>query len=301
MSKEKKKTILIVLGVILVVALVCLGVVLIGKKNSNKEVESLKETLNTSLEINAVVNEDKSIELGTIDVKDDMDSVNIWVFSEPVYLGEFKLVKKDTKYYLEGVNEILKDKNLDMGTHRLLLMQNDKSLGYVTIEITEDKSLKSTEVKENEVAKEEETISESKDNTLEKKNDDVTASNNQTSKTDTSSKADSTTSKKEENVKQDNKTQEEKKEETKTEESKQEEPKQEEVKCTPKKFKNKYTYVFEDKTTCVKNGDQLDAWDYFRAHGIPATVYGCEEIVDDCGTVYYGVYYGNTEGEKFYY
>ena len=68
-----------------------------------------------------------------------------------------------------------------------------------------------------------------------------------------------------------------------------------------KKFKNKYTYVFEDENTCVKNGDQIDAWNYFRANNIPATTYGCEKIVDECGNTYYGVYYGNTQGEKFYY
>lgn len=78
-------------------------------------------------------------------------------------------------------------------------------------------------------------------------------------------------------------------------------PVQEEVKCTPKKFKNKYTYVYTEKEVCIQNGDQIDAWDYFKANNIPATTFGCEEITDECGDTYYGVYYGNTSGEKFYY
>ena len=61
------------------------------------------------------------------------------------------------------------------------------------------------------------------------------------------------------------------------------------------------TYFYEDKDTCVKNGDHQEAWDYFKANGISAYTYGCEEIKDECGNTYYGVYYGNMEGEKYYY
>ena len=51
----------------------------------------------------------------------------------------------------------------------------------------------------------------------------------------------------------------------------------------------------------AKNGDHDDAWEYFKANGISAYTYGCEEIIDECGTKYYGVYYGNMDGEKYYY
>lgn len=47
--------------------------------------------------------------------------------------------------------------------------------------------------------------------------------------------------------------------------------------------------------------DHQEAWDYFNANGISAYTYGCEKITDDCGKTYYGVYYGNMEGEKYYY
>ena len=65
--------------------------------------------------------------------------------------------------------------------------------------------------------------------------------------------------------------------------------------------KGGYTCFYEDKDTCVKNGDHQEAWDYFNANGISAYTYGCEKIIDDCGKTYYGVYYGNMEGEKYYY
>lgn len=71
--------------------------------------------------------------------------------------------------------------------------------------------------------------------------------------------------------------------------------------CTPKKFAHKYTYVYESEAVCNANGDQPDAFDYFVANGITASMFGCEKIVDDCGNTYYGVYFTNTKGEKYYY
>ena len=274
-DKEKKKIILIVIGVILISALIGFVVFMISKKDTNKGTTTLQSILNDSLEIKAIVDSDKSLELISFKNKDGIDKVKIWVFSEPVFLGEFNLVKKDNKYYLEGLNDILKKKSLKVGSHRLLVMHDDKSLGYIKIEINDDKSLKST------------TLSQTDDNNVENIGTDEATGEEENSTTDNS---------KNELTKSENNKQEEANQPTVSEE-----PKQEEVKCTPKKFKNRYTYFYEDKDTCVKNGDQIDAWNYFSANGIPATVYGCEEIVDECGNTYYGVYYGNTEGERFYY
>lgn len=239
------------------VLVIILGVLAFNfiNKNSSKNGNYLKEILNNSSEIEAIIDNKKKIEL--VSLKENVDEVKIWVFSEPIYIGKFKLIKEDNKYYLEGIEDILKTKNLETGSHRLLIMNDDKSLGYVKIEIDTDKSLKSTSEENNkeENVKETETTS----------NITVTTTTTKVRETTTTTKV------------------------------------QEEVKCIPKKFKNKYTYVYDDETTCVRNGDQIDAWDYFRANDIPATIYGCEKIVDECGNTYYGVYYGNTEGEKFYY
>lgn len=274
-DKKKKKILLIVIGVVLISALIGFIVFMIVKKDTNKEEATLQGILNDSLEIKAIVDSDKSLELISFKNKDGINKVKIWVFSEPVYLGEFSLVKKDNKYYLEGLNDILEKKNLKVGNHRLLVMNGNKSLGYIKIKIDSDKSLKST------------TLLQTDDNNVENVDTDEATSEEENSTTDNS---------KNELTKSENNKQEEVNQPTVSEE-----PKQEEVKCTPKKFKNRYTYFYEDKDTCVKNGDQIDAWNFFRANGIPATVYGCEEIVDECGNAYYGVYYGNTEGERFYY
>ena len=248
----KNKQIFIIIGIVLVIILGVLALNLINKNDTD-----LKAILNNSSEIEAVIDNNKKIELVSLKESENIDKVKIWVFSEPIYLGEFNLIKEESKYYLEGLEDILKTKNLEIGSHRLLIMNGDKALGYVKIEISADNSLKSTSEEDNK----EENVNETE------------TTNNITSTTTT----------------------------TKVRETKTTTKTQEEVKCTPKKFKNKYTYVYDDETTCVKNGDQIDAWNYFRANDIPATTYGCEKIVDECRNTYYGVYYGNTEGKKFYY
>ena len=60
--------------------------------------------------------------------------------------------------------------------------------------------------------------------------------------------------------------------------------------CTPKKFPGTYRYVYETKEACQKNGNN----DYFTVlDTINSEVndYGCDEIVYDCGTTYYGVFF----------
>lgn len=280
-NKKAKKIILIAIGVILISILTILMVMMLTKKNTNEEKVNLRNILNDSLEIKAVINSDKSLKLISFEDKDNTDKVKVWVFSEPVYLGEFNLVKKDNKYYLEGLNDALLEKSLNAGSHRLLVMKDDKSLGYIKIEIDSDKSLKAT--------------------SLEPANDNTKNNTSETSGAEENNTPDESNSKEEQTNSENTSGNNNKQEEVEQPTIVPEEPKQEEAKCTPKKFKNNYTYVYEDKDTCVRNGDQMDAWNYFRANGIPATIYGCEEIVDECGNTYYGVYYGNTEGERFYY
>lgn len=62
----------------------------------------------------------------------------------------------------------------------------------------------------------------------------------------------------------------------------------EEPTCIAKKFTNKYTYVYDSMDECKKNGN--DAFNELIDNGEQDVfAYGCEEIVDDCGTKWYGV------------
>lgn len=295
----KKKQIFIIIGCLLVVALgIVIFLCLTNKKNSNDEVTRVNNLLEKSSVIEGGVSKDKRVEIKLNNRNmESVTKVDVWLFSNPVYLGEFNLIKNENGYYeLDDISSALKDKNIEAGSHKLLILKDKEALGYVDIKVDSNSILETTledldsnnETESGDKATFEETGSDdvlidketnsgdSKNNITNDKQNSNTNNNSSTSKKEDTS----TTVKKEEQV---------------------EEPKQEEVKCTPKKFENKYTYVFEDKETCVKNGDQMDAWEYFKANGISAYTYGCEEIVDECGNKYYGVYFGNMEGEKYYY
>lgn len=265
-NMKKKNTIIIVTIVLLLIlaGVATTSLVLKSKKSPPTSNNSIETMLSSAKEIKSNITTDK-ITLETTTNIDTTKKVHLWIFSDPIDLGEFTIIKEGNSYSIENINTILKTKNINSGNHKILIIQNDKVLGYLKVELTEDKILKvtsveneSTENNENEPATEEENTSNSPTN-----------NNNQT--TEPSQEVTPT------------------------------QPVQEEVKCTPKKFKNQYTYVFTEKEVCIQNGDQIDAWNYFRANNIPATIFGCEEIIDDCGDTYYGVYYGNTSGERFYY
>lgn len=78
--------------------------------------------------------------------------------------------------------------------------------------------------------------------------------------------------------------------------------------CTPKKFNNKYTYVYTTEEECKNNGynDIYDVWDAGSKYD-NVTTFGCEKIVDDCGNTYYGEYFniwvgpGVDDYQKLYY
>lgn len=65
--------------------------------------------------------------------------------------------------------------------------------------------------------------------------------------------------------------------------------------CT-KVFKNKYSVVTKDKTTCMKEGN-IKFMDLSDA-GVDIFAYGCEEIKDNCGDTYYGAFYWRYDHDK---
>ena len=70
-NKENKKIMLIGFGIILIIILVGLVVMMIVRKNNNDKIDNLQNILNDSIQIEAVVNSDKSIELTSIENIDD--------------------------------------------------------------------------------------------------------------------------------------------------------------------------------------------------------------------------------------
>lgn len=258
---KKKNTIVIVTIVLLLIlaGVATTSLVLKPKKSTPTNNNSIETMLSSAKEIKSNITTDK-ITLETTTNIDTASKVHLWIFSDPIDLGEFTIIKEGNSYSIENINTILKTKNISSGNHKILIIQNDKALGYLKVELTEDKTLKVTNAENG-----------TTETTTEEENTSSNTTNNNNQTTEPSQEVTPT------------------------------QPVQEEVKCTPKKFKNQYTYVFTEKDACVNSGGQIDAWNYFSANNIPATTFGCEEIIDDCGDTYYGVYYGNTSGERFYY
>ena len=73
-------------------------------------------------------------------------SVKVWAFSSPVYLGEFNLVSIDDRYYLEGIEDVLKTKYITNGDHKVLILQDDKVVGYFNIRLSGGNLLSSSQM-----------------------------------------------------------------------------------------------------------------------------------------------------------
>ena len=72
--------------------------------------------------------------------------------------------------------------------------------------------------------------------------------------------------------------------------------------CQAKKFSQKYSYVYNDHDTCMKQGN-IAFFDITDNVNSSVFAYNCEEIVDDCGDKYWGVYfliYDGTEKKVYY-
>ena len=72
--------------------------------------------------------------------------------------------------------------------------------------------------------------------------------------------------------------------------------------CQAKKFNQKYSYVYSDHDTCMKQGN-IAFFDITDNVDSSVFAYDCEEIVDDCGDKYWGVYFWIYDGieKKVYY
>lgn len=67
--------------------------------------------------------------------------------------------------------------------------------------------------------------------------------------------------------------------------------------CTPKKFNNKYSYVYSTKDECVSKGNESFI-EVFENIDDSIFTYSCEEIIDECGEMWYGVYFNRwVDGE----
>ena len=140
----------IIIGVVIGLLIVILGIILVLglSKNEDKTPENtinISEKLASASVLEVVITEDKKIDLSNIEMIKDK-SVKVWAFSSPVYLGEFSLVNVGDKYYLEGMEDVLKTKYITNGDHKVLILQDDKVVGYFNIRLSEGNLLSSSQM-----------------------------------------------------------------------------------------------------------------------------------------------------------
>ena len=140
----------IIIGVVIGLLIVILGIILVLglSKNEDKTPENtinISEKLASASVLEVVITEDKKIDLSNIEMTRDK-SVKVWAFSSPVYLGEFNLVSIDDRYYLEGIEDVLKTKYITNGDHKVLILQDDKVVGYFNIRLSEGNLLSSSQM-----------------------------------------------------------------------------------------------------------------------------------------------------------
>lgn len=69
--------------------------------------------------------------------------------------------------------------------------------------------------------------------------------------------------------------------------------------CTPKKFNGTYSYAYSTMEECKREGNIL-FMDITEDGNSDIFSYGCRQIVDECGTTYYGVFFYNAPDSEVY-
>ena len=146
LSTKNKIIIGAVIG-LLVVAIIIIIVVGLNKNEEEKPKNNvnISEKLASASMLEVVITEDKKIDLSNIAMAKDK-SIKAWAFSSPVYLGEFSLVNIDDRYYLEGIEDVLKTKYITNGDHKVLILQDDKVIGYFNIRLNDGNLLPSSQI-----------------------------------------------------------------------------------------------------------------------------------------------------------
>lgn len=201
----------IIIGVCVALLVIIIGLVVgfaIKKKNNNEPIKNntdVRNMLSDASKLEVVIDEDKKIELTNFESLDTSKVVKLWVFSDPIYLGEFSLVINDGKYYLEGIEGILSSKYITSGNHQILILQDDKAVGYFNISLNSGTLLSSKEMSSEDTSKDNETPNQddnsSKDNN--KDNNDKPANNTVNKDNNTNVPQEETTSTKEVEVLED--------------------------------------------------------------------------------------------------
>lgn len=176
----------IIIGVCVALLVIIIGLVVgfaIKKKNNNEPIKNntdVRSMLSNASKLEVIIDEDKKIELTNLESLDTSKVVKLWAFSDPIYLGEFSLVINDGKYYLEGIEGILSSKYITSGNHQILILQDDKAVGYFNISLNNGTLLSSKEMSSEDTSKDNDTLNQDDNSSKENNKDNNEKSANNT-------------------------------------------------------------------------------------------------------------------------
>lgn len=167
----------IIIGVCVAILVIIIGLVVgfaIKKNNNNEPIKNntyVRNMLSNASKLEVIIDEDKKIVLNNLESLDTSKVVKLWAFSDPIYLGEFSLVINDGKCYLEGIEGILSSKYITSGNHQVLILQDDKAVGYFNISLNNGTLLSSKEMSSEDTSKDNDTLNQD-DNSSKENNKD---------------------------------------------------------------------------------------------------------------------------------
>lgn len=99
--------------------------------NTDKLVASYEKLENVQVTLNRIsFTSNESISNG--------DSIAVYVYSTPKYVGVFPVMSDGDTLYIEGLEKNLKEIGLESGLHHLVLVVEQSALGYIEITIPKD-------------------------------------------------------------------------------------------------------------------------------------------------------------------
>ena len=169
---KNKKKIIIISSIVLVLVL---GVIIGGIILSNpKEEKELKEPTQSNVETpqapanntealvedmekaQTVAISKDTIEFAETAKVEEGELIAVWVYSEPKFLGYFKVVLNEGKKVIEGLEEALEKLDIEPGDHNIALVKEDgEKLGYIDVKIEEEGIKPETFIEEKTEEKEE--------------------------------------------------------------------------------------------------------------------------------------------------
>lgn len=142
-----KKKYLIIVVIILLAVSVFVGIKVFSNNNNKESKVDLKAPANNTEELltnsKEIVN--ANVSKNKIEFNDDINITNgnkiaLWLYSTPKFLGWYEVKEENGIKYIDGLEQALNKENVESGSHHLVIVNEDNNtLGYVNIEINEDK------------------------------------------------------------------------------------------------------------------------------------------------------------------